>query len=487
MESLAAIINCLSVGEVKLVRHFYKLKNYGEYRKRVLLFDIVTKQKNYTNKEAAKILGYSKSNTSSFKHLKARLKSDVLCTLLMQDCSSKFATPYAQAIFDCRRNLMQGEMLMNRGIHEEAHEILWKASKVAAKFELFAEGLQIEDARRNYIAQKGNIMDFEVVSDAMEENFVKLGREMIAKRNHYKITIPQLLGVKTLEEYNRKGRFLIHDISNISKSKDSSRTKFYQHLAGINYYSSIRDFTSAQNHALELLKNIENNPVINSKSNQAGVNMELANIYLNNGNYENAISHSIKAVELFKPGMINQLHACVILFFSFFRNNDFKNASKILAVANEHKMIKYQKYPLMVSRLQLLHAAVSFKEGDYDKSSFILRENFDLSRDKDGWMPGYFLLESLTLLEKNAVDLAAYRIEAFRKMLERINFRDEYRIRSIMRILKKLARDGGNYNKFVPTKNKDIKMLSEAKEHYYWNPTGYEIIRFDEWLLQKVS
>ncbi|HET6991134.1 MAG TPA: hypothetical protein VFJ43_07410, partial [Bacteroidia bacterium] len=105
MESLAAIINSLSAGELKLVRHFYKLKNFGEYRKRVQLLNIITEQKIYNNKQAAKILGYANKN-SSFQHLKTRLKSDVLCMLLMQECSAKFTTPYAQALFECRRSLI---------------------------------------------------------------------------------------------------------------------------------------------------------------------------------------------------------------------------------------------------------------------------------------------------------------------------------------------------------------------------------------------
>ncbi|HET6989676.1 MAG TPA: hypothetical protein VFJ43_00055, partial [Bacteroidia bacterium] len=103
------------------------------------------------------------------------------------------------------------------------------------------------------------------------------------------------------------------------------------------------------------------------------------------------------------------------------------------------------------------------------------------------WMPGYFLLESLTLLEKKSVDLATYRIEAFRKMMGRNSFKDEQRIGAITRILKQLVRDEWNYKKLAPDKNKDIKMLAEAKEQFYWNPAGYEVIRFDEWLLQKVS
>jgi tetratricopeptide (TPR) repeat protein len=481
MESLLTIVNNLSAGELKLIRHFYKLKNFGECRKRVQLLELVVKQKVSDNNEAAKQLGYTASNTSSFKHLKARLKSDLLCMLLMQESSTKFTTPYAQAMFDCRRFLMQGEILMSRGVYDEALDLLGKASRIATRFELFAEGLQIEDLRRNHIASRGNMKDFEEACSTIEENYVRLGKVMTAKRYHYEITTPSLHRVNSYAEYyrttNEAGQ----------KAPDSSRVMLYDNLSSINYLSSIHDFETAQHHAVNLLHAVENDLVVKSKSNQAGVNMELANIYLNTGSFEKAITHASKAVELFKPGMINQLYAQLALFFSFFRSNDLNNADKILKTAGNHRLIKTQQDALMTSRLQLLRAAMAFKTNDYDACGFILRENAEYVRDKDAWMPGYFILDALVLLEKRSYELAFYRIEAFRKMLERNNmYKDEQRIMTITKVLRMIVRFDGDFNK-ISVDQKDLLILAEAKGNFYWNPAGYEVIRFDEWLLKKIA
>jgi tetratricopeptide (TPR) repeat protein len=486
MESLSAIINNLSPGELKLVHHFYKLKNYGEYRKRVQLLNLIINNKISSNQEAAKMLGYD-SNISSFKHLKARLKSDVLCMLLMQECSTKFCTPYAQATFDCRRFLMQGEILMSRGVYDEALDLLGKASKIAGKFELFAEGLQIEDLRRNHIASRGNMKDFEETCSAIEENYVRLGKVMMAKRYHYEITTPALLRVNSYAEYIRKSASALDEMAGETKLPDSSKVKLYNHLSSINYFSSIRDFENAQHHAVDLLRSVENDPVVKSKSNQAGVNMELANIYLNTGSYEKAIDHASKAVELFKPGMINQLHAQMALFFSFFRSNDLKNADKVLKAACSHRLVKNQHDTHLASRLQLLRASIAFKMTAYDECALVLRENAEYVRDKDGWMPGYFILDTLVLLEKKSFDLAFYRIEAFRKMIERNSmYKDEKRIHAITKILRLIVKEDGEFNK-ISAGQKDLLLLSEAAEEYYWNPAGYEVIRFDQWLVNKFS
>ncbi|CAN5917487.1 hypothetical protein BH11BAC7_BH11BAC7_37170 [soil metagenome] len=486
MESLLTIVDSLSIGELKLVRHFYKLKNFGECRKRVQLLDMVVNQKISDNNLAAEMLGYSNYNSSSFKHLKARLKSDLMAMLLMQECSTKFTTPYAQATFDCRRFLMQGEILMSRGVYEEALDLLGRASKIANRFELFAEGLQIEDLRRNHIASRGNMKDFEEACSSIEENYVRLGKVMTAKRYHYEITTPSLHRVNSYAEYIRQNA-VVNEPAQEYKRKESSKVKLYNNLSSINYLSSIHDFETAQHHAEELLHAVENDPVVKSRSNQAGVNMELATIYLNTSKYEKAVTHASKAVKLFKPGMINQLNAQLVLFFAFFRNNDFKNADKVLQLSCNHRLIKNPPDPLMVFRLQVLRAALAFKTGTFDECAFVLRENADYLRDRDAWMPGYFILDTLVLLEKKSFELAHYRIDAFRKMLDRNTlYKDDKRIIAITRIMKLLARADGDYTKISPELN-EIQLLSEGKGQFYWNPASYEVIRFDEWLLKKIA
>lgn len=486
MESLLTIVDNLTVGELKLVRHFYKLKNFGECRKRVQLLDMVVNQKISDNKLAAKMLGYKNYNTSSFKHLKARLKSDLMAMLLMQECSTKFTTPYAQATFDCRRFLMQGEILMSRGVYEEALDLLGKASKIANRFELFAEGLQIEDLRRNHIASRGNMKDFEEACSSIEENYVRLGKVMTAKRYHYEITTPSLHRVNSYAEYLRQNN-VVNEPAAEYNTRESSRVKLYNNLSSINYLSSIHDFVNAQHHAVDLLHAVENDLVVKSRSNQAGVNMELANIYLNTAQYEKAVTHASKAVELFKHGMINQLNAQLVLFFSFFRNNDFKNADKVLQLSCNHRLIKGAPNQLMIFRLQVMRAALAFKAGSYDECAFVLRENADYLRDKDAWMPGYFILDTLLLLEKKSYELAAYRIDAFRKMIERNTmYKEEKRIITITKVMKLIVRADGDYTK-ISSAMKDIQLLSEGKGQFYWNPAGYEVIRFDEWLQKKIA
>lgn len=487
MDSLTSIVSSLTPGEIKLVELFYKAKACDDNMKKAKLFKLMVGDDAMSEESAAAAMGYQK-NGSSFTNLRQRLRTDILNIMLMQECTSKFATPYAQAAFECRKSLMQGEILLSRGVYDDALDVLDRASRIAQKFQLYGEHLQIEDLVRNHTALKGNINAFHESNETISNSYCLLGKTLDAKKKHYELTHPRLLGVHSLDEYVEKADDIMRQLEALSDTAGSSRIKLYNDLASISYYSSLHEFEKAKHHALAILHAAEKDQVVSSRSNQAGANMELANIYLNTSCYEKAIEHAEQAVGLFKPGMLNQLHAYIILFFAHFRNRNIEDASKVLTLAQNHRMIKKHDHPQMASRVNLLRASFSFYQGDIEKSTAIINRTPEGGRDKEGWMPGYYMLDLLILMEKRSIDLASYKLEAFRKMLHRHGIdKQEMRLSVIARIIKNLVKEDCNYSNALSVCAPEIKKLSEAKKEYYWNPAGYEVIRFDEWILKKVS
>ncbi|HEU4717106.1 MAG TPA: hypothetical protein VFU15_04705, partial [Bacteroidia bacterium] len=289
-------------------------------------------------------------------------------------------------------------------------------------------------------------------------------------------------------EYVKKGENVMLELSSISDASHSSRIRFFRNLAAINYHSAAHDFEKAEKFAGQLLSSVEKDRIVLSRSNRAGANMELANVYLNMGKYDRAVEYATKAAGLFKTGMINQLNAYILLFFSYFRNKQFSEAEDVLRMSQNHRLVKHRINPMMHSRVHLLRAAFTFFQGDVEQSSRILNRNTEPDRDKDGWMPGFYMLDLLILMEKKAVELASYRLEAFRKMIRRYQVcQREMRLPVITSILKDIVKNDFDFRNVLPAHEPEIKKLSEAREQYYWNPAGYEVIRFDEWLMRKVS
>ena len=64
--------------------------------------------------------------------------------------------------------------------------------------------------------------------------------------------------------------------------------------------------------------------------------------------------------------------------------------------------------------------------------------------------------------------------------------KDLERIKLIHKILKTLLKTGYNFKETYKLEKENVALLKEGKDQYYWNPTGYELIRFEVWFLSKV-
>ena len=84
---------------------------------------------------------YKGEPNSAFSHLKNRLQKDILNILLLKEGSKKYETKFAQATFDCRRMLIEGQILMERGAYKAGEAVLTKARELAAEYDLYAEGI----------------------------------------------------------------------------------------------------------------------------------------------------------------------------------------------------------------------------------------------------------------------------------------------------------------------------------------------------------
>lgn len=483
MENLSALINSLSPGEDKLIRHFYKLRDFGEYRKRVQLFDLVVEAKARDEISLAKLMGYTSAN-ASYHNLKSRLKSDIVCILLMQESSSKFSTPYAQAAFSCRRALLTGEILLSRGVYAEGINLLRKASRVAAKFELYAERIIAEDSLRNHHAGSNASDELNLGTEAIESNYRLLGNMMQAKKKLYEITFPE--GTAEEQRTSYAPEEILFELEYLEKQSDSSRVRFYSQLSKLNIFNTAGDLDNAMKCAKGLLKSIETDPVIMSKTNQAGIELGISNMFLRSSDFPNAALHATKAASLFKIGLLNHLRALTILFYAQVHCKEISQAKLTLESIFNCRSIKEHGNEPLRHRILLLKSWFGLIRGEVDNAATSLRLCSDLTKEKGLWFYGYSLLECMIMIEKRAYDAALYKLDAFRKVISR-NAKDAYakRIALIVGLLRNLIRHEGDFMALVDAQPKELKLLRSSDPEIAWDPTGFELVRVDEWILER--
>lgn len=487
------LVNTLQTGEIRLLRHFYRLHKDNESKKINLLFDLAIRSKTCKkteelNLKAMKLLYKGNSKYEyTFARLKSRLKNDILNILLLQAFSMKLKSRHDSAIFDCRRMLIQGEILMNRGIYAEGISILEKASTIARKNELFAEQILIDELCRNYnLAQSGE-KEFRNFMSRIEKNTGLLERAQYAKYFHYEITAARLFkkSLNPLEDWKNK-------LDKIRKDYEESRSVkigFYYHLSALNYYREARDYKRSLEFGIVMLKDSETNEILKTPYYLGRINMELAKCYLLTGDYERAIQHTDTAGQHLGKELDNQLALLEILFHAHVMKNDSNKVKAILHKAfektgpSEHEQLR--------AKWHFLKAGAEFRSGEFSNALQSLRSCDVLLRDKNGWLLAYSLFEAICKIENGNLEWMEYRSEALKKIMQRYNkeYEGDQKVRydCIYRILRTLHKNSYDYVQTLNDEEDTIRCLSATSYEHSWHLSGYEPVPFESWIRKKAA
>lgn len=483
MENLITLIKSLSPGEEKLVRHFYKLRDQGESRKRADLFDILFSGKAKDENTLARLLGYSSCN-ASYHNIKSRLKSDIVCVLLMQESSCKFNTQYAQAMFNCRRALLTGEILLSRGVYQEGVSVLRKAARIAEKFELFAERILTEDALRNHHAGASDLEELNNGTEAIDNSYKLLGQIMSSKKRLYETVFSD---TETIQ-YDTDSAGFTDELEQPESTSNSSRVNFFSKLSRLNILHGRGDLKKAIVCAQELLESVENDPVVTSSANQAGIHLEIANLYLKTNEFAQTEVHAQRASTLFKPGMLNHMRACTLLFYAQVHSEKYAQAQVTLGSVLASRCLREPAYEILRQRLHLVQSWFSYSQNKLEGATLFLKQGCDLVKEKTQWTYGFVLLECMLLIDRNAFEAAIYKLDALRKSIARSkNDSCVKRVLLSITILKHVIRANNDYVEAGKLASAELTQLSSPSSGAIWDPTGFEIVPFEKLFRTRVN
>jgi hypothetical protein len=110
-----------------------------------------------------------------------------------------------------------------------------------------------------------------------------------------------------------------------------------------------------------------------------------------------------------------------------------------------------------------------------------------LNKDKSGWLLGLRMLELLIMVEIGDFEWFDFKLENFRKLLQRQKEENVQRSKVIFNVLKTLSKMDFDYFDTLEKEDKNIKLLEEAENELQWDPKGFEVIRFDDWIKSKMD
>jgi tetratricopeptide (TPR) repeat protein len=473
MEKLIRLIQCLKPGALQWVEDFYKARCNGDAtdNKRLQLFRLLAEGKVHTNEEAARLLYHQKCN-SALSHLKKRLEEDILNFLLfdLDDCEVSTVT---KEELKCNKLLLQGKMLIAKGIWEDGISLLKKTSRISEKFEFPDIKLASDDILRTYSSEKLGVNHYQRYNEHIDKC---LG-------NYKKLLKAKGLSLKFAYEADSTEKPSVPTFSRQKEEKENNPSKkviYWSKMALLQFYHKKRDFDTAKKYAIELLEYLQIEPQVCSDFKAAHVNLELAKILIYLKDYKKALAHAEKTICLLPCTSIDYLQGLQVLYFANFRNGNIAEAETIVASALKHP----EASTALKSKWLMLSAALEFVQRRFCIVNRILYTN-KAEKNDPVWEVGSKILEMLTILESEDYDWFEYKIESFRKKVQSFRDGSHERLKIFYGILKTLIRTNYDYRETLSNEKQNLALLDCDKPSLCWDPMGYELIHTGEWMLNK--
>lgn len=485
MKNLLPIVNSLDGKEKRLIRKFLSIQTNGMEQKKLQLFDIILDKKVGDDKEACHIL-YNSEPNSAFSHVKRRLKKDLLNFILLQDAKRKDSPKRVQAEVDCRRMTLQGQLLLQRGIYDEGEKLLNAALDLAETYEMFSEVLSIRNYLRTIFGFRKGLEVFEKYSENMDYALEELGKWLKIRKYYNQIALPNEFQTNKMMGVKDVGEKILADLEKFEGKESSERFTFWYYVSKMHYYNINKNFEKAREFSKEPLKLAQKGSIMSSKTNYAGILKDIIFIHINLGDNEQAVEYSREAVKTFRKGTMNELRAMDYLLFAHLRNEDYDAATKVVEDALKHKQINTGN-KLIKARWLFFRANLEYLQGDLNAAAKSLSTNDHITSDKSGWNLGYKLLQMMIHIDENDLFLVDYQIKNFNRLLSPKKTETENigRARVISKVIRLFIKHRGDFKETFEVAKDEIAVLSEGKDELFWDPMGYEVIRFDEWLKRK--
>lgn len=484
VEKLTQLINSLNKKEIRAIRRFFKVTRMNADTLKSRLFDILVEKKGISDSKVSKLLKRNATDPS-FSMLKLRLKDDIIKILVWEGGAKSFTSKAHEAKYNCRLMIMEAEILITRELPQLAEETLQKAFRLAKHYELTNESILINELLQTQVGLKKGLSSYRFYADNNQQNFDLIKEKFLAQDYFRKLNMPNLFFANKEMNYKQKSKEATAELRELSNKSKSTQVKFWYLRSEIYYNHLIADYQKARDYAMDFIKFVEDSPIVYSKDNLGGANMQLAiiNIYL--GKYKEAIQHANGAIALFVKGSVNMINAMDCKYSACLYDGDFESASEIL---KEIKKIKlYKNNPLTNSKWLYYEANLYFLLKKFDDALATLQKQTELTSDKSGWRLGYKILEMMCIAELKYFDWIDFRIETFRKLLSDVRKENIARPKIIYQLLKSFIKNAYEFDKATEMNEEHLALLHEAKDAFSWDPRGYEIIRFETWWNSKLK
>ena len=417
MDTLNQMILGLNKEEIRFYKIYSSRIASNQPRKDIILFDIIKKERDLFNEDAASSKLYPDGNRNPYYRLKNRLKSELCKSLMVQHFENEDVTQ-AINLYNLARHYM------SRNLFQLAEHFLGKAEKRA----LGIENLELLDLiYTEFIRLSQEMLNINpetyIFKRQANESKLKSIRQIddVLATVKYKLKITQNFSpvdnpvVDMLQETVQK-------LTDSQELKGSSSLRFKVYQAASQILLSQHDFPNLEDYLRTTHSDFEKENLFNKGNHQTKLQMLT---YMVNALFKNnKLEESLEWAEKLKEGMdeFDRLHYDRFMFFYYnslvinYSKIDMPKAISILLELEDNEKLK--KTPFYTVFVYLNLSIFYFDLADYRESIKRLNQLYHHEKFASTADPLRFriaILELLIRIELDDTDFLEYRMKQIRK------------------------------------------------------------------------
>jgi tetratricopeptide (TPR) repeat protein len=472
LDKLRDIVNELKSSEIELIQSSYGPKGKA-ISKKLKLLNLVLDKKEHTDQSASKLI-YGHAPDSKFSQLKKRLKNDILNIILVQPTALCCDTDPIEADIYARKLFLQGRILQQKGINDEAIDLFNKALQVSHRYEIVDLKIVIYDTLRTMIYDRSD-EDSVMKCTANINMCLNIQMDLLkAKAMHYDVATNY--EEETILEDNVSA---LRYLRNSYQESSSMKTGFWYHMAELQFFKVLKAYKKAYICSRKILTLISDKPQIASKEHFSLVKLEIGRISIFLGKYGKAINYAKQVLDSCKIKDLCSLEPLEVMYFGHTRRKEYEEAKRMVKKARI--IIKGNPDTGLSAKWTLYEAYLKFFDGQYSESNALLNNLYVLNRGQSEIAFAVRTLELINMIELGESDWLDFKIENFRKALQRNKMCNLSRYNVIHKILNSLIKSNCNYDLTVSNEQESLNKLNKTEGLYQWDGMGYEVLNFIQW------
>jgi hypothetical protein len=484
------LIAKMSPEEIKIARKFlnaFNTRGEKEHNKGVvlltLLVDETKSNRNYQEHELEKIL-YGRTGGVAFPRMLLRFKEKLFESLLLSpnlDREGSYSER-ARVMYEIRREVSQAQIVLARGMQDQALEMFNSVIQKAQRYELFEECLLAVRNRIEINAFYGGIKSHRQDKELYDKTLRAL--DGVKKAIEY---YTHLLAETEFEATPGEPYFSerldrqINELYDVLKDTSSAYVAFYLNYIEAHHLQLQHRYKAAAKVLQEQVNIIVQYPAIKSNSRLAGALINNAWNELYCQNFTKALQETEKAIALLPPGNSNLFQCYETQFYCYFYTGRYNNAVDCLTLQQEQEEGLASEFSN--GKRSYMNACIAFVTGRHDKAHEILRDLNPIEDDDAGWNIGIRFLHIMNDIELEKTENAVSRIENLRKHLEKLKKNSAVASRDRLKyeILRELVNTRFNFTETHTRRKSELDALSDSNTKTRWRLLTPELIPFEQW------